>query len=110
MLKSIGVKVIAYLDIGFAEEWRGHWNSPWTKHNHPEWLVRVVYPEWPGECFVKYWHISAWRQGGWTDIMLNELEKIIDMGFDGVMLDNVDSCMMWEGPEEWFGRINSHSY
>jgi len=33
--------------------------------------------------------------------MLNELEKIIDMGFNGVILDNVDSCMMWEEPEEY---------
>jgi len=32
---------------------------------------------------------------------LNELEKIIDMGFDGVMLNNVDPYMMWEEPEDY---------
>ena len=33
--------------------------------------------------------------------MRNELAKIIDMGFDGARFDNVDSCKMWENPEDY---------
>ncbi len=100
-LKASGVKVIAYLNIGFAEEWRDYWDSGWDKHNHPEWLYLVEYPGWPGEYFVAYWHSSAWKPGAWVDILKRELSRIISMGFDGVRLDNIDSCVMWENPEEY---------
>jgi len=97
-IKASGKKIIAYLNIGFAENWRDYWNETWNETFHPEWLVWVEYPGWPGEYFVKYWHPSAWETGGWVDILKHELEKIISMGFDGVRLDNIDSCKYWEDP------------
>ncbi len=100
-LKSVGVKVIAYLNIGFAEEWRNYWNETWSEDEHPEWLYWVEYPDWPGEYFVAYRHSSAWESGGWVDILKNELDKIVSMGFDGVRMDNIDSCDMWENPDEY---------
>ncbi len=98
-IKASGVKVIAYLNIGFAEEWRDYWNESWSSSDHPEWLEWVEYPGWPGEYFVKYWHPSAWEPGGWVDILKAEIDKIIAMGFDGVRLDNIDSYTYWEDPD-----------
>ena len=98
-LKASGAKVIAYLNIGFAEEWRDYWNESWSETDHPEWLEWVEYPGWPGEYFVKYWHPSAWEPSAWVDILKNELDKIISMGFDGVRFDNIDSYTYWEDPD-----------
>lgn len=98
-IHASGKKLIAYLNIGFAEEWRDYWNSSWSETDHPEWLEWVEYPGWPGEYFVKYWHSSAWEPGGWVDILKAEIDKIIDMGFDGVRLDNIDSYTYWEDPD-----------
>ncbi len=98
-LKASGAKVIAYLNIGFAEEWRDYWNSSWSETDHPEWIEWVEYPGWPGEYFVKYWHPSAWEPGAWIDILKGEIDKIVSMGFDGVRLDNIDSYTYWEDPD-----------
>ncbi len=96
-----GIKVIAYLNIGFAEEWRDYWNTTWNENNHPRWLYWVEYPDWPGEYFVAYWDPSAWGENGWVEILKKELKKIISMGFDGVRLDNIDSCDIWEDPASY---------
>ncbi|WFO74711.1 endo alpha-1,4 polygalactosaminidase [Desulfurococcaceae archaeon MEX13E-LK6-19] len=100
-MKAGGTRVIAYLNIGFAEEWRSYWNESWSKESHPEWLTWVEYPGWPGEYFVKFWDYSAWEPGGWVDILKKELKKIIDIGFSGVRLDNIDACVMWENPSDY---------
>ncbi len=100
-IKATGIKVIGYLNIGFAEEWRDYWDPSWSKDNHPEWLFWTEYPGWEGEHFVKYWHPSAWKPGGWIDILKNEVKKIVELGFDGIILDNIDSYTAWENPSDW---------
>jgi len=58
-LRATGIKVLAYLNIGFTKEWREYWN--WTEYYHPEWLYWIEHPKWPREYFVAYWHPSAWE-------------------------------------------------
>ncbi len=98
-IKASGAITLAYLNIGFAEEWRSYWNESWGEDDHPCWLEWVEYPGWPGEYFVKYWHPCAWEEGGWVDILKDEIRKIVEMGFDGVRLDNIDSYTYWEDPD-----------
>ncbi len=89
-----GRKVIAYLSIGEAEDYRPYWKKEWTKKGKPtsaapEWLGPEN-PNWKGNYQVKYW------LGGWQSIILASLDQIMANGFDGVYLDIVDGFENYE--------------
>lgn len=79
--------VIAYMNIGAAEKFRYYWQKGWRLH-HPPWLKKL-YDGYDDEIWVKYWY-SEWKdiivygQNSYTQI-------IVDAGFDGVYLDNVEA-------------------
>jgi cysteinyl-tRNA synthetase len=75
--------VIAYLSIGEAESYRGYWEPSW-RPGSPDWIVEEN-PDWPENYKVAYW-----RQE-WKDILLDYLDQIVRMGFDGAYLDIVDA-------------------
>jgi cysteinyl-tRNA synthetase len=79
--------VLAYLDIGQAEDYRTYWQSGWGPGD-PDWIVGVDPEGWEG-CFpVAYWD-SAWR-----DIWLENdgyLQAVIEAGFDGMYLDWIEA-------------------
>lgn len=86
-LKNTGPKVIAYLSIGEAENYRWYWKKEYFK-NPPNWLG----PEnknWPGNYKVKYW------EDDWKNIVFEYINKILDQGFDGIYLDRIDSYKFW---------------
>jgi cysteinyl-tRNA synthetase, unknown class len=85
-----GKRVLAYMSIGEAEDYRWYWRAEW-KTSPPPWLGPLN-PDWAGNYKVKYWD-PAWQQ-----IVFDYLDKIIDAGFDGVYLDVVDAYYFW-GPE-----------
>lgn len=98
--KSDGRIVLAYLSIGEAENYRYYWNSSWDKdedgipdEDAPDWL-REENSEWAGNYAVEYWNPE------WQSIIFGSedsyLDKIIAAGFDGVMLDKVDSFEYFE--------------
>jgi cysteinyl-tRNA synthetase len=79
--------VIAYIDIGQAEEYRTYWQPDWGIGN-PEWIVALDPDGWEGNFPVAYWY-DEWRK-----IWLGEggyLQAILDAGFDGVYLDWVEA-------------------
>jgi cysteinyl-tRNA synthetase len=79
--------VIAYIDIGQAEDWRTYWQTDWRIGN-PDWIVASDPDGWEGNFPVAYWD-EEWRQ-----IWLGEngyLEGILDVGFDGIYLDWVEA-------------------
>ena len=82
-----GKKVVAYMSIGEAEDYRFYWQPGWSVGN-PDWIVKEN-PDWPGNYKVKYW------DPGWQAIIFGSsqsyLGKIIAQGFDGVYLDIVDA-------------------
>lgn len=86
-LKKSGKTVIAYLSIGEAESYRYYWDSSWST-TPPDWLGKEN-PDWAGNYKVKYWNSD------WQDIIKGYLDKIIDLGFDGVYLDIVDGYWYW---------------
>lgn len=79
--------VIAYVNIGAAENYRYYWLSGWKRGN-PEWLKKN-YPGYPDEIYVVYWNQE------WKDILFGDgnayLDRIIAAGFDGAYLDNVEA-------------------
>ena len=86
-----GRKVIAYLSIGEAEDYRAYWRGSW-RTNPPAFLLGEN-PEWKGNYRVKYW------QPEWQRLILAEEDKIMAAGFDGVYLDIVDGFETFESED-----------
>lgn len=79
--------ILAYIDIGEAEEWRYYWQQGW-KIGSPEWIVADDPDGWDGNFPVAYWHPD------WQDIWTAEngqIAQLIDAGFDGVYLDWIEA-------------------
>lgn len=81
-------RVLAYFSIGEAEEYRDYWREEW-KDSPPGFLL-AENPDWPGNYKVKYWDTS------WQGIIFAKLQEILDLGFDGVLLDIVDGFEYFE--------------
>ena len=79
--------VIAYMNIGAAENWRYYWQNNWVLNN-PIW-IKKKYLGYNDEFYVQFWHED------WQKIIYGNdqsyLKKIIDAGYDGVYLDNVEA-------------------
>jgi len=84
--------VLCYMSIGQAEDYRFYWQREW-KENPPPWLDEPD-PEWAGDYWVRYWDPE------WQAIIFGSpesyLDRILDLGFDGVYLDRVDAYQYWE--------------
>jgi cysteinyl-tRNA synthetase len=79
--------VVAYMNIGAAENYRYYWQSSWNLH-HPSW-IRKKYPGYDDEYYVAYWE-PEWQQIIYGNDQ-SYLKKILDAGFDGAYLDNVQA-------------------
>jgi cysteinyl-tRNA synthetase len=81
-------KIISYMSIGQAEDYRFYWQDWWEPGN-PDFLLGED-PDWPGNYWVEYWNPE------WQAILMGSpesyLDRIIAQGFDGVYLDRVDAC------------------
>jgi cysteinyl-tRNA synthetase len=75
-------KVLAYLSIGEAENYRWYWQSSWAS-SPPAWMEREN-ADWPGNFKVRYWMPE------WQRIVVAYLDRIIAAGFDGAYLDIID--------------------
>ena len=101
-----GRKVVAYLSIGEAENYRTYWQSDWVSNAKrtaaaPAWLG-IENPEWKGNYRVKYWNAE------WQKLMLTAIDDTMARGFDGVYLDIVDGFQTYEqGDDDYLDeRIN----
>lgn len=87
--KANGAKrlVLAYMNIGSAENFRYYWNGNWVIGD-PSW-IKKKYAGYEDEFYVEFWN-PAWQQiiYGNKD---SYLKKILDAGFDGAYLDNVEA-------------------
>src|SRR6056297_1836131 len=86
-LKNNNIMPIAYLSIGEAEDYRFYWQEEW-ENNPPEWLGNEN-PEWEGNYSVKFWYED------WKDIIFEYIDKILEQGYPGIMLDKVDIYYYW---------------
>lgn len=89
---QLGGKVVAYLSIGEAEDYRWYWQSAW-KNSPPAWLG-AENPDWRGNFKVHYWDAN------WQAIIFAYLDKILGQGFDGVYLDLVDAYESYESLQQ----------
>ncbi len=82
-LQKNGNKVLAYLSIGEAENYRDYWQKNW-RVGSPTFLDEKN-PDWEGNFKVKYWD-KQWKQ-----IIFDRVKKIQEAGYDGVYLDIIDA-------------------
>ncbi len=85
--------VLAHLNLGAAESYRYYWNPDW-KEGSPAW-IREPIPGNPDAYRVDYWSPE------WQSIMSGNTDSyvygILDLGFDGVVLDGLDAYHHFEG-------------
>ena len=101
-----GRKVIAYISIGEAEDYRKYWRKEWVSQGKlsaaaPGWLG-AENPDWKGNYRVKYW------QAEWQKVILASIDEALSRGFEGVYLDIVDGFETFEKEGEDFidDRLN----
>jgi cysteinyl-tRNA synthetase len=75
------------VNIGAAENWRPYWKKDW-KINNPVW-IKKKYQGYDDEFYVEYWH-PAWQKII-TGNKNSYIRKILDAGFDGAFLDNIEA-------------------
>jgi len=93
--------VIAYIDIGQAEDWRWYWD--WTvgwedekPSDWPDFIVTKDADGWEGNYTVKFWD-EAWKNitiygvDSSREDYNSIIDEVIDDGFDGIYLDWVEA-------------------
>ena len=85
-----GRKIVAYISIGEAEDYRYYWLKEWSSQDKRPDFIQEENPDWEGNFKVKYWKQQ------WQDIIIKELKKITAAGFDGVFLDIIDGFEYFE--------------
>ena len=89
-----GRKIIAYLSIAEAEDYREYWLPSWSDpEKRPDYILEEN-PDWKGNFKVSYWREE------WQNILLRELEATTQTGFDGVLLDIIDAFEYFESDKE----------
>ena len=83
-----GRKIIAYLSIGEAEDYRHYWLESWAKS--PPRFILGENPDWEGNYTIKFWAAK------WQNIILEDVRRIMKQGFDGLYLDKVDVFELFE--------------
>ena len=97
--KKLGAKrlVLAYLDIGTAASYLYYWRPSW-REGWPAWIAEPV-PGDPDRYYVEYWRPE------WQDIITGNTKSyihgLIERGYDGVVLDGLDSYRHFEGGDEF---------
>jgi len=101
-----GRKVVAYISIGEAEDYRPYWQSHWGSNSTrtasaPAWLG-IENPDWKRNYQVKYWNAD------WQKLMLGAIDDAMARGFDGIYLDIVDGFETYEQGADGYldDRIN----
>lgn len=91
-----GRRVVAYVSIGEAEDYRSYWKKEWDadKDGKPDAaapkFLNIENPDWKGNYRVRYW------QPEWQQIMLPAVDRVVTQGFDGIYLDIVDAFEFYE--------------
>lgn len=86
-LKNQNKKIVSYLSIGEAEDYRDYWQN-WE--NTPPPFLEKENPDWEGNYKVRYWDRN------WQNIIFEKLNTTMDMGYDGVYLDLIDAYYYFE--------------
>ena len=93
--KKLGARrlALAYMNVGQADSSRYYWKPGW-REGRPSFLGSPVLGE-PDNHYVQYWNPA------WKNIIAGDTKSytygIIAQGYDGVVIDGVDSYLFFEG-------------
>ena len=76
--------VIAYIDIGEAENWRAYYKDM------PKDIIGIENPDWKNCFYVAFW------QPYWKQLTYDRVNTYLDQGYDGVYLDMIDVYEYWQ--------------
>jgi cysteinyl-tRNA synthetase, unknown class len=91
-----GRRVLAYVSIGEAEDYRPYWCRAWDADGDGKpdaaapGFLHTENPDWKGNYRVRYWHRE------WQELMLPAVDQVVAQGFDGIYLDIVDAFEFYE--------------
>lgn len=85
--------LLAYVDIGQAEDYRDYWESNWVAPTEndagdPDFLLTIDPDGWSGNYVVAYWD-PAWKNM-WTG-NFGIVAELARAGFDGIYMDWVEA-------------------
>ena len=89
-LKSLGEPrlVLAEMPMGRAFDWRWYWQQGWQAGNPP--FLFAVDKREPGAF------ITDPLSPQWLEILGKYIAGVMDLGFDGVMMDDIDTYLWFE--------------
>ncbi|KKB35495.1 MJ1477/TM1410 family putative glycoside hydrolase [Bacillus thermotolerans] len=111
-LKDQGITPIAYLSIGEISHFQTRWQEEWGEFNGqklkvskraPQWIGKVPNKDWPEGVKVRYW------KEDWWELVKEDLDEIMDLGYEGVYLDIIDAFEYW-GNEDTYGFFKEKKY
>ncbi len=76
--------VLAYVDVGQAEEHRTYWQDGWAPGS-PDWIVGTDPDGWVGNYPIAYWRDE------WRAIMQAAVQQVATEGYDGIYMDWVEA-------------------
>ena len=76
--------IVAYMDIGEAENWRKYYKDL------PKDIIGIENADWEDCFYVMFWS-EVWKR-----ITFNRIDMYLDLGYDGVYLDMIDVYEYWE--------------
>lgn len=81
-MKSGGKIVVAEVSLGHAESYRWYWKKEWNKNK----------PSFIGEEFSpNRFYIKGLDSPEWWNITTSIVDKMIEVGYDGIVLDGLDA-------------------
>ncbi|MBB4284677.1 hypothetical protein [Roseospira goensis] len=88
--KKLGARrlVLATFDVAFAHEDAYYWEPDW-RLGAPRWLSATARDR-TGAYFTEYWDPA------WKALLGDFFVAVMDLGFDGVVLDGLDAVHRWE--------------
>jgi len=90
--------VLAYVDIGQAEEWRTYFRDDWRpptrfRPRRPDFMVGRDPDGWSGNYPVAFWD-ERWKEIVIYGVIHGEnsvLKEVLDLGYDGIYMDWVEA-------------------
>ncbi|NQV56399.1 MAG: hypothetical protein HQ503_11120 [Rhodospirillales bacterium] len=93
--KKLGARrlILAHVNVGYADSSRYYWKPEWREGNPP--FIRSSALGNPDVHFVQYW------DAGWKNIITGNTKSyiygIVAQGYDGVVIDGIDTYQYFEG-------------
>jgi len=94
-LTARGKTVLAYINVGYAEEWRWYWEEAVA--------AGIVHEptEYGGEYYVEFWSEE------WREIIGQYIRDALAAGYSGVYLDNIDAAtIIAESGVAWASHVD----